>query len=188
MTPPKLFGTRGDRVIIDDPWADGPPSPEDRMAAARALGFAPAEFGTDRTAAAFVHLDGLGPLTLLGQSGGQLAEAIAAIDALRGAASDLLGITHLRWVPALDPRTRNHDPDLWRDVYLQRPVPRDEMPPPDLGRYDCAGRYRSPYDRERRGHVPWGSDPLWPAPIYADRPAPPISKRRRRRLRGKAKR
>lgn len=178
MTPPKLFGNRGDRVIIDDPWADGPPSPEARMAAARALGFAPAEFGTDRTVMGITlaHVDPA-VMILLGQTGGQIAEALGAA-----------GVTHLRWVPALDPRTRNHDPDLWRDVYLQRPVPRDEMPPPDLGRYDCAGRYRSPYDRERRGHVPWGSDPLWPAPIYADRPAPPLTKRRRRRLRGKAKR
>lgn len=187
MTPPKLFGTRGDRVIIDDPWADGPPSPEDRMAAARALGFAPAEFGTDRTAAAFVHLDGLGPLTLFGQSGGQLAEAIAAIDALRGAASDLLGITHLRWVPALDPRTRSHDPDLWTKLY-QSEWPLPPEPPVGLGRYDCAGRYRFP---SAAASIEALLDGLPAGVVRASLAAigtPILTKRRRRRLRGKAKR
>ena len=29
----QIGGARGDRIIIDDPWADGEPSPEERMAA-----------------------------------------------------------------------------------------------------------------------------------------------------------
>lgn len=30
---PRLSGNRGDRIIIDDPWVDGEPTPEQRQAA-----------------------------------------------------------------------------------------------------------------------------------------------------------